>query len=187
MPTKFLSLCLPFVLLLSCSTGRNYYVLSPVHNAPARHGIGIGVGPVSMADYLVERPYVIFQSTPHKMEISDMHEWAGDLRNDFTRVLSSNLGHHMGTGNLRIYPWERDLELRYQITVDVTRFHGTADGDAILEASWRAYELPGSRLITSQTTTLREPLADDGFESLVAAQSRLIDQLSKTISTNLKR
>lgn len=171
--------------LASCSTERNYYLLSPVGKPPSGGGIGIGVGPVTMADYLVERPYLVFQSTPNKMEISDLHEWGGDLRNGFTRVLASNLGRRKGTGNIRSYPWDRENELKYQITVDVRQFHGTADGDALLEASWRAYELPGSRLIASKTSTLREPITNDGFEELVAAQSRLIDKLAATIAKEL--
>jgi uncharacterized lipoprotein YmbA len=174
-----------FFALASCSTERNYYLLSPVGKPPSGGGIGIGVGPVTMADYLVERPYLVFQSTPNKMEISDLHEWGGDLRNDFTRVLASNLGRRKGTGNIRTYPWERENELKYQITVDVRQFHGTADGDALLEASWRAYELPGSRLIASKTSTLREPITNDGFEELAAAQSRLIDKLAVAISKEL--
>lgn len=174
-----------FLGLASCSTERNYYVLAPVGRAPSGGGIGIGVGPVNMADYLVERPYLIFQSSPHKMEMSDLHEWGGDLRNDFTRVLGSNLGRRKGTGNIRTYPWDRENELKYQITVDVRQFHGTSEGDALLEASWRAYELPGSRLIASKTTTLREPITTDGFEELAAAQSRLIDKLAAAIAKEL--
>ncbi|MFT6861873.1 MAG: putative lipoprotein YmbA [Akkermansiaceae bacterium] len=178
-------LLLSFLALTSCSSETSYYLLSPAAPPPSKAGIGIGVGPVTMADYLVERPYLVFQSSPNKMEISDAHVWAGDLRDDFTRVLASNLGRRKGSGNTRTYPWEREKELKYQVTVDVRQFHGTPDGDAILEAAWRAYELPGSRLIASKTTSLREPLTQDGFEELAAAQSRLIDQLAALIAKEL--
>ena len=171
--------------LSSCSTERSYYLLSPVGSPPSAGGVGIGVGPITMANYLVERPYLVFQSTPNKMEISDLHEWGGDLRNDFTRVLASNLGTHHGSSKVRSYPWDREDELSYQVTVDVRQFHGTADGDALLEASWRAYALPGSRLITSRTTTIREPILADGFEELAAAQSRLLDRLAAIIAKEL--
>lgn len=172
--------------LASCSSERNFYVLSPGGQAPARGGMGLGVGPVDVADYLVERPYIVFQSSPNKMEISDLHEWAGSLRDDFSRVLASNLGRLKNSGNVRTYPWDREKDLKYQIAVDVRQFHGTADGDALLEASWRVYQLPDSRLVTSKTTTLREPLSGDGFEALVAAQSRLVDQLAQNIAPYLK-
>ena len=171
--------------LVSCSSPRNYYLLSPSGKPPVSGGIGIGVGPISVADYLVERPYIVFQSSPNKMEISDLHEWAGDLRNDFTRVLATDLGRQKRSANVRTYPWEFERDLEYQITADVRQFHGTSDGDAILEASWRVYSLPGGKLVASKTSTLREPLEGDGFEALVAAQSRLIDRLAATIAAQL--
>ena len=174
-----------FLLLANCSSPRSYYVLSPAGPAPSGGGIGIGIGPVTMADYLVERPYLVFQSSPNKMEISSDHVWGGDLGNDFTRVLASNIGRRKHTGNTRTYPWEREKDLKYQITIDVRQFHGTANGDAVLEASWRVYALPDSRLITSKTSILREPLLKDGYEALAATQSKLIDRLAAEISTKL--
>lgn len=174
------------LLLLSCSSTRHYYILTPSGKPPSHQGKGIGIGPVTIADYLVEKPYVVFQSSPNRMEISDLQEWAGDLRSNFTRVLGTNLGRRMNTGNIRSYPWDRKNELQYQVTVDLSQFHGTSDGDAILEASWRAYSLPGGRLITTQTTTLLEPMTEDGFDALVAAQSRLVDQLAAEIAAQLK-
>jgi len=171
--------------LASCSSQRNFYVLSPAGKAPSSGGVGIGVGPVDIANYLIERPYIVFQSSPNKMEISDQHEWAGDLGDDFSRVLATNLGRHKGSGNIRTYPWDHEGDLTYQVALDIRQFHGTSEGDAILEASWRVYRLPESRLVTSKTTTLHEPLQGDGFEALVAAQSRLIDKLALTIAKQL--
>lgn len=184
---NFLIIPLLCLALSSCGGGINHYVLATSGKVPSGGGgAGIGIGPVSVADYLSQRPYLIFQSTPTKMEVSDEHQWVGDLSSNFSRTLGTDLGYHMGTGNIHYYPWVRESELRYQITVDVNRFHGTFEGDAILEASWRAYSLPSGRLITSKTSTLREPLAGDGFEKLAETQSRLVDQLSRVIAAELK-
>jgi len=171
----------------SCDTtlDHKYYILSPAGPAPARQGIGIGVGPVITAPYL-DRPYLIFQDSENTLEINEYHEWAGDMHNEFARVLATNIGRKTNTGNLQTYPWASDAEITYQVAVDVKRFHGTADGNAILEASWRIYKLPGSRLITSKSTTITEPLEKDGFQALVAAQSRLIDRLSTKITTSIR-
>lgn len=182
----YLLLFLLTLFLSSCATQRNYYVLSPIGSPPSSGGPGIGVGPIDMADYLVERPYVTFQSSPNRLEISDLHEWAGDLRNDFGRVLASGLGKHRGSGNVYTYPWDRQSELKYQVTLDIRRFHGTSDGDALLEVAWRAYALPSSRIIKAKTSILREPMEIDGFEELVAAQSRLIDRLASEIASSLR-
>lgn len=182
---RFLSL-FAFCALASCSSPVNFYVLSPAGPPSAGQGPGIGVGPVTMAHYLTERPALVFQSSPHKMELTDEHVWAGDLEHDFARVLASNLGRRLGTGNTRVYPWTSEEGLRHQVVVDVRQFHGTPDGSAVLEASWRAYQLPESRLVASRSTSLREPLEKDGFEALAAAQSRLVDRLALIIATELR-
>ncbi len=178
-----LALCLA---LAACGGATNYYVLAPAGRAPTHGGPGVGIGPVTVADYLSERPYLIFQSTPTKMEVSDEHQWTGDLASNFSRTLGTDLGIHLGTGNIRQYPWTKESELRYQISVDVNQFHGSSSGDALLEASWRAYSLPSGKLIVSRTSTLTEPLIGDGFEKLAEAQSRLVDQLAISIAAQLK-
>jgi uncharacterized lipoprotein YmbA len=178
---------LSFVLLTACSSGptRSFYVLKATGPAPARSGIGLGIGPVSFTPYLVERPNLVFQSSGNRLEFTDDHQWAGDLEGDFTRVLATNLGRRMGTGNLRTYPWQRESDLNYQITVDVVRFQGAGNGESVLEANWRAYRLPGSALIASANTTVRDDLERDGFDELAASQSRLVDKLAAVIAEAL--
>jgi len=168
--------------LLSCGSERNYYVLSPAGKAPLKQGIGLGIGPVNVADYLIERPYLIFQSSPYKMEMSDLHEWSGDLSDNFGRVLGTNLGRRLGTGKIHSYPWNPQSKNRYQIAVDLNQFHGDDQGNAVLEASWRVYALPDRSIVRSHTSTLHCPLEKDGYESLVAAQSKLVDMLSAEIA-----
>ena len=178
---------LAFALLsLSCSESRNFYVLSPAGKALLNQGVSLGIGPINMADYLVERPYLAFQSGPNKMEMSDLHEWSGDLGDNFGRVLGTNLGRRLGTGNIHNYPWNPGSKIRYQVTVDINQFHGDNDGDAILEASWRVYALPGSAIVRSHTSTLSCPLEKDGYEALVAAQSKLVDMLAADIAAAIR-
>lgn len=169
----------------SSSTGRSYYLLSAAGSAPTRSGIGIGVGPVGLAPFLRERPNLLFQTTPNRLEFSEEHLWAGDLEDDFSRVLATNLGRRLGTGNVKVYPWQKESELTYQVTVDVIRFQGTPDGETILEANWRAYRLPDGRLVKNENTTLRDDLLKDGFEELAASQSRLVDKLAAVIAASL--
>ena len=91
----------------------------------------------------------------------------------------------MGTGNVKVYPWVKERELDYQITVDVVRFHGTPEGETVLEANWRAYRLPEGNLVASRNSTVRDDLETDGFEELAASQSRLVDLLAEVIAEAL--
>jgi uncharacterized protein len=174
------------LLLAGCGAGsRSFYVLTADGPAPSGGGPGIGVGPVSLAEY-IDRPNLVIAEEANRLAIAEDHRWAGDLSASITRITAANLGRRLKSGNVHTYPWRDDGGLRWQITIDVRQFHGAADGYAVIEAGWRAYSLPDRRLVASRTFTDREPLASDGYQPLVAAQSRLLSRLADEIATTLR-
>ena len=101
-------------------------------------------------------------------------------------MTATNLGRKLGTGNVRVYPWGADGELRYQVSLDIRQLHGTADGDAVLDAAWRVYSLPDRRMIASKSWSGVEPLAADGYDEMAAAESRLLARLAGEIAATLR-
>jgi uncharacterized lipoprotein YmbA len=183
---KCLTLVWLGILVAGCgSGGRSFYLLTSDGPAPSGGGLGVGVGPVSLAEYL-DRPNLVVQEEPNRFGVAEDHRWAGDLDSSISRVTATNLGRRLGTGNVRSYPWMSDDGIRYQVTLDIRQFHGEADGFAVLEAGWRAYELPGSRVVASRTFVAREPLRRDGYQALVAAQSRLLSRLADEIAASMR-
>ena len=176
-----LALCLA---LTGCGTPKSYYLLTPEGLPPTGGGMGIGVGPVSVAAYL-DRPNLVFQETGNRLALAESHRWAGDLEDNIASVVATNLGRRKNTGNVRTYPWADDSQLRYQISIDVRQMHGTANGDAFIDAAWRVYSLPDRRMITSKSWSGTEPLLTDGYDELAAAQSRLLARLSDRIASSL--
>lgn len=177
-------------LLSSCSSAptRAFYVLTADGPAPSGSGVGIGVGPVALAGYL-DRPNLVMQENGTRIAVAESHRWAGKLEDNFARVLATNLGRQLKTGNLRTYPWETDEGLKYQISVDLTHLHGTSEGDAVLEATWRVYSLPDRKLIATRSWSGTEALSKDGYDELVAAESRLIARFAAEVgrTLNVKR
>lgn len=174
------------VLLASCGVGeRSFYMLTADGPAPSGSGSGIGVGPVALAEY-IDRPNLVIAEGENQLGIAENHRWAGDLSASITRVTAANLGRRLHTGNVRAYPWRGDEGINYQVTIDVRQLHGAADGYAVIEAGWRAYSLPDRRLKASKTFTAREPLDSDGYNSSVAAQSRLMERLAENIAASLR-
>jgi len=164
---------------------KSFYVLTADGPAPSGGGAGIGVGPITLAEYIDRSNLVIAQSA-NQLAVAENHRWAGDLSASITRVTAANLGRRLHTGNVRTYPWRNDGELSYQITLDIRQLHGGADGYAVIEAGWRAYALPERKLKASRTFVDREALGTDGYPALVAAQSRLLSRLAADIATGLK-
>ncbi len=180
---------LPFLavlLLAGCGLGsKSFYVLTPDGPAPSGGGMGIGVGPITLAEYL-DRPNLVIAEGPNQLAVAEDHRWAGDLDASITRVMAANLGRQMSTGNVRTYPWRGDEGIRYQITLDIRQLHAGADGYAVIEAGWRAYSLPDRGIKASRTFVDREPLDEDGYPALVSAQSRLLSRLAADIAKSLK-
>jgi uncharacterized protein len=179
---KFSLFALVAVILSSCGAGdRSFYMLTPDGPAPNKGGDAIGVGPVTVAEY-ADRPNLILAESGHRLGISDDHRWAGDVSSAVARVTATNLGRRWGTGQVKTYPWRGEDGLRKQVTLDIRQFHGDVDGHAVLEAGWRVYSLPDRRLLASQTFTGFEPLEEDGYDALVAAQSRLLARMADEIA-----
>lgn len=146
--------------------------------------MGIGVGPVMVAEY-IDRPNLVVAESEHELGVAEDHRWAGDLSAAVARVTAANLGRRLDTGNVRTYPWSGEDGMRRQVVIDVRQLHGGYDGHAVLEAGWRVYALPERRLVVSKTFVAREALASDGYPALVAAESRLLSRLAAEISGSL--
>lgn len=182
---KSLAAAIFALLLVGCAGSKSFYVLTADGPAAAGGGQAIGVGPLVLAEYL-DRPNLVLQDTPNRLSVAEDHRWAGDLAASIERVTATNLGRRLGTGNVRTYPWQRDDEISQQVTLDVRQLHGGADGYAVIEVGWRVYSLPDRRLKASRTFVAREELAADGYQALVAAQSRLLARLADDIAAGMR-
>jgi len=184
--TRIFLLLLAALFAAGCAGGsKSFYVLTADGPSPTGGGRAIGVGPVSVAEY-IDRPNLVVQSEANSLAVAEDHRWAGDLSASVARVTAANLGRRLGTGNVQIYPWQRDEEINQQVVVDVRQLHGGADGYAVIEAGWRVYSLPDRRLKASRTFVDREALEGDGYQPLVAAQSKLLSRLADSIAKEMR-
>ncbi len=181
-----LFLLIAAILVAGCAQPtKTFYVLTASGSVPSGGGVGIGVGPVTLAEYL-DRPNLVILEAPNQLSVAESHRWAGELSASVARVTAANLGRLLHSGNVRTYPWQNDSEINYQVTLDIRQLHSESDGHAVIEAGWRAYSLPDRRLKASKTFTSREPLESDGYNASVAAQSRLLERLAENIAASLR-
>jgi uncharacterized lipoprotein YmbA len=133
-------------LMAGCGLGsKSFYVLTADGPAPSGGGSGIGVGPITLAEY-IDRPNLVIAESENQLSVAEDHRWAGDLSASITRVMAANLGRRLNTGNVRTYPWRNDGEITHQVTLDIRQLHAGADGYAVIEAGWRSYALPERKL-----------------------------------------
>jgi uncharacterized lipoprotein YmbA len=186
MKRVFLILSTAWIFIGCSSPYPSFYTLSAEGLSPSGGGLGIGVGPVILAEY-VDRTNLVVQTSDNKIDVAVDHLWAGDLDNSISRVISINLGRKLETGNIRSYPWQRDSEIDYQVAMDISEFVAGNDGFAHLQATWRIYKLPSRRMVRSNTFVGKEPISSGDFEAMVAAQSRLLGKLSEEIAQGIRK
>jgi hypothetical protein len=58
--------------------------------------VGVGLGPVTIADYL-DQTKIVTRSSENKIERAEFDQWSGSFKNNVTEVLAENLGNLLGT------------------------------------------------------------------------------------------
>ncbi|MGK0188900.1 MAG: putative lipoprotein YmbA [Verrucomicrobiales bacterium] len=187
---RILLLAVVALLVGGCSTGSTtrYYMLSATpasaSTTSSSKALVLGVGPVTIPDYL-DRIELVFQSAPNRFEIPTQHRWAGSLQQDVQRVFGTNLARELGTTKVHFHPWDRRLQCDVTVSLAVVRFHSVTGEDAVLEANWQIER--GDATSTLQGHLIeREPLEGDGYEAVVAAQSRLLARISKDLAAKAR-
>ena len=173
----------------SCrSQSPRFYALSPIQEdqviskrkSPAQDAV-IGVGPVKLADYL-DQSMLVTRTSDNQAVKAEFDRWVGSLKDDFVNVLADNLGFLLSTERIYLYPWRMSVSIDYQVVLDVVRCDGRLGDAAWLEVRWSVFQGPEKKLLKSNRSSIREPVAGADYAALVAAQSRALAKLSQEIA-----
>ncbi len=169
-----------------------FYVLNSLYSSKAdteaktaRDDTAIGVGPVELPEY-VNRPQIITRTSSNELEVAPFARWAEPLDNNFSRVLAENLTVLLSTDRVIVYPWKRTVPIDYQVAVEVTEFDGALGGDVSMRASWTVLSDKGQKILLRRHTSLSAHTDANSYEALVAAQSRLLGDLSREIAEGIQ-
>lgn len=147
-------------------------------------GMHLGVGPIKFPDYL-DRPQIVTRADPTRVELNEFRRWAGSLQGNFQRVLARNLGALLNSENVAEYPWDDPFDPDYRLVMEVYRFDGSLGGQVWLEARWSLTGRDRARLLRSGQSSIREPVIGTDYQTLVQAQSRALEALSREIAAAL--
>ena len=172
-----------------------FYLLQPLDSSIEEQGAAVGegivlaIGPVRVRDYL-NRPQIVTRTSTNEITIHDFHYWGEPLSSNFTAILAQNLSVLLSTDRILIFPYrsKQDLPLEYQVAVDVIRFDGEPGVEANLLAQYYILEFKENekKQIVTKQPRFSKPLADKSFETLVAAMSELVADLSREIAEEIK-
>jgi uncharacterized lipoprotein YmbA len=152
---------------------------SPAHNAV------IGIGPVTIADYL-DQSDLVTRTGDNQLVKAEYDRWAGSFKDDFVNVLAENIGFLVPTERIYLYPWRGSVTIGYQVALEVIRCDGRLGEAAYLVARWSVFEGPEKKLLKMNRSSIREPVTGADYAALVAAQSRAVAKLSQEIAGAIK-
>ena len=194
LPAAFILLGLSLLTLTGCpgNAPTRLYVLTPTTDKPAStspEGLAIGVGPITLPRYL-DRPQIVTRVAANSLDQANLDQWGGDLNDNITRVVATNLSNLLATDRVSLYPWKDGAPVDFQVTMDISRFEQDKDGNAVLNVFWSIVGKDGTVLLmrrSSYTQPAGEPASQSDnarpFDAQAAAMSRDLALLSHDIAT----
>jgi uncharacterized lipoprotein YmbA len=70
--------------------------------------------------------------------------------------------------------------------VDVRQFHAVSGVDAVLDLTWQIVNSRNGVAGSRQSLSLREPIQGDGYNAVVAAESRLLARAAEVMAASFR-
>jgi uncharacterized lipoprotein YmbA len=171
----------------ACGTSQTpgFYTLDSTAGA-GRAGpvdVGVMVGPVSVPAS-VDRPELVVQVAPNRVEIQEFHRWAAPLGESIARTVADDLVALLGTPNVATAPFA-NFDPVYRVTINVQRFESVPGERARVDAVWTVRAVAGGKTRSGRTNAV-EPVSDGDYAALAAAHSRALAKLSADIAGGIR-
>jgi len=187
----FIMLCLwP----LGCATSppTKFYLLSPLPAQSLETGdtqgqqpMTIRVDAVVIPGYL-DRSEIVTRMSENEIRLADLHQWGESLRDNLTNMLALNLSRLLPAKRFAIFPFKCPSPVDYQLSVEIVRMDGSLYGDVHLTAQWSILQDKESNIMVTRKSRFKASKAPTDYGELVAAQSRLVEALSREIAKSIQ-
>ncbi len=172
-------------ILAACAESQpsRFYMLSSLPPAEASGSgkpLSVGVGPISMPEYL-NRPQIVTRESETKLALAEFDRWGEPLGDLFSQVVAANLSSLLKTERVYSLPRRRTASLDYQVDIDIYRFDADQLGLIYLTARWSLYGKGGKKLLKTGTTSLTEQ-AGRSPDALADGMSRVVERFSRGIA-----
>ncbi|MDH3240373.1 MAG: PqiC family protein [Alphaproteobacteria bacterium] len=168
-----------------------FYVLEPLGTDarmagpdPAA-GPRLAIGPVKLPKHLGRTQMVVHRSG-NRIDLLEFDRWGEELDENMTRVLTENLSLLVPTDRIAGYPWDRNIPIDYQVTVDVARLAVQTDRRVALIARWRIFDYRKRTLLVSGKSVASETAPGQGSDGVAAALSTGLAKVSRDIAAAVR-
>ena len=163
-----------------------YFVLTAVAQPPASapprgRPLAIGLGPLQLPAYVINRDDLATLAAPNRIEYSSSDRWAEPLDQNFAQVMARDLSIRLGTDDITPFPWNLATRLDYTVSATFDHFERDSTGVTLLAGRWQIRDGQGSRVLQSGAAHYSEAADDDPAGALSRAVASLSGQIADAI------
>lgn len=198
---RSLPLLLLLCLLTACgrSSPTNYYLLESSSGLMEVQGLprtSLRLAQVSLPAWLDRIGIVSRAEGQNRLVIAEFHAWAEPLGQGIARVLQAALCPPLLASGIDVLPVAADSGGDYLLFVEMQRLDGRLGGMAVLQARWTLQDRSGMILgrgihaaeepVAGDAAPANEAEATQGYDLLVQAQSRLVQNMATALAPRLR-
>lgn len=174
-------------LALACGTSApsRFYTLqstaTPGAASAGRYAVVVGAVSVPAS---VDRPQLVVQVSPNRVEIDEFNRWAAPLDDAIANVVAGDLAALLGTPDVAAVPLA-NFEPTHRVTLDVQRFESVPGQRALVDALWTVRAAAGGAPRSGRSIA-QESVGDASVDALAAAHSRALAKVSADIAAAIR-
>jgi uncharacterized protein len=181
------------VLLAGCASSPpvRYYTLTPAGSqggarsvAQEARPVSVSIVPVEIPDYL-DRAEIVTQEGEHELKLAEYDRWAGSLSDNISAVLAENIATFLGSDRVFVSPGIRGEKNDFAVVMRILRLDCVPGDRVSLKAQWSILPGQDKKDVATRTLTFSESVGDKRYETLVAAFSRTLEQVSREIAREI--
>lgn len=179
------------ILLLTACIGTTppskFYTLNNISSSPQTYPsakLFIGIGEVSIPQYLDKPQIVVRDSNQVELSVSEFNRWGEPLKDAIQSVLANDLTNYLPASTIKPTSYRQE-NFDYLIWIEIDRLDGTWKQEASLSAWWTIFN-NNSQAIIRQKTEFKIPLGQN-YDNLAQQYSLLINQLAQEIALQITK
>jgi uncharacterized lipoprotein YmbA/uncharacterized protein YoxC len=151
---------------------------SPLRNT------SIAVGPIELA-YHLDRPQIVTKAGGTEVKVARDDQWAGELKENFTRVLQENLSTILSSDKVYTFLSDSDRKVNYHVKIMVNRIEARPGDKSILGVRWSILDKDGEKVLLSRESSFVEKSRSSKFGGSIVALSENVAKLSLEIANGI--
>ncbi len=175
-------------LLAGCSSPKSrFYTLDPdntVERASTATPIRVVVGPVTIPD-LVDRPQIVTRVSANEVKVNEFARWAEPLKSEISQVIAADLRTMLGSDQVTVFDTGSNAMPAWRVCVDILSLDSEPAVAVSMDALW-TIQPPGKQPAIAGRSVVREAVASDGFDAIIAALNRALASVSRDIATSIR-